>query len=101
MTIEDIIRKIVHEEVARAIQHSAPFPPTAQPRPGPEDLPRGALLAPAAAASHIGVEVSTLKAWRYRGEGPAFLKVGRLVRYTAGDLRDWIQAQSAAISRPG
>ena len=33
------------------------------------------------AANLLGVSVRTLQAWRVRGGGPAFVKMGRAVRY--------------------
>jgi predicted site-specific integrase-resolvase len=43
-------------------------------------------LKPPAAASELGVTCATLKAWRHRGRGPAFVRVGRAVRYRPEDL---------------
>jgi hypothetical protein len=33
------------------------------------------------AAEFIGVSVRTLQAWRVRGSGPPYIKIGRSVRY--------------------
>lgn len=33
------------------------------------------------AATFLGVSVRTLQAWRVRGSGPPYLKIGRSVRY--------------------
>jgi hypothetical protein len=38
------------------------------------------------AASFLKYSVRTLQAWRVRGGGPAFVKIGRSVRYTRRDL---------------
>lgn len=38
------------------------------------------------AAEFLGVSVRTLQAWRVRGEGPRFVKVGRAVRYRRREL---------------
>ena len=40
----------------------------------------------------------TWRQWRLRGQGPRFVKVGRLVRYDLRDVNDWM-AQHA--SQPG
>lgn len=32
-------------------------------------------------ATHLGLAVSTLRRWRWAGVGPAFVKLGRAVRY--------------------
>lgn len=54
----------------------------------------GELLTPAQVAKALSIEPSTLAQWRYRGEGPAFIKVGkRAVRYDATDLATWIDSQ--------
>lgn len=38
------------------------------------------------AASYLNVAESTLEAWRVRGGGPAFLKLGKAVRYPQCEL---------------
>lgn len=40
------------------------------------------LLSPAEVADELGVKLRTLYAWKLRGEGPAYTKVGRLLRYS-------------------
>lgn len=49
------------------------------------------LLRPADAAALLKVSQQTLANWRWRGEGPAFVRLGRLVRYRASDLATWIE----------
>ena len=49
----------------------------------------------AATGAYIGgndkpIAVQTLAIWRCHGDGPKFLKVGRLVRYRQRDLDDWL-----------
>lgn len=39
--------------------------------------------------------VKTLQAWRTRGGGPPFVRVGRLVRYRDRDLQQWIESRLA------
>jgi predicted DNA-binding transcriptional regulator AlpA len=52
-------------------------------------------------AAFLGVTEATLADWRYRGRhGPAFVKVGRLVRYRLEDLDAWLDAQRTAGARP-
>ena len=46
------------------------------------------------AAALLGCTVSCLRAWRARGSGPTYRKLGRLVRYSSNDLIAWSQAQS-------
>ncbi|MGE0183881.1 MAG: helix-turn-helix transcriptional regulator [Parvularculaceae bacterium] len=38
------------------------------------------------AAQYLGLKAATLNKWRVYGEGPPFIKVGRLVRYRRTDL---------------
>jgi predicted site-specific integrase-resolvase len=33
------------------------------------------------AAERLGLSVATLRAWRHRGKGPRFVRLGRAVRY--------------------
>jgi len=42
------------------------------------------------AAERLGCTVSTLRKWRSQGKGPAYVKVGRLVRYAEGDLQAYV-----------
>lgn len=44
-------------------------------------------------AGLLGVSPATLEAWRCRGCGPVFVKVGKLVRYHPDDVRAFIQAR--------
>ena len=39
-----------------------------------------------AAAAHVGLSVKTLQARRSAKQGPAYVRVGRSVRYLASDL---------------
>ena len=50
----------------------------------------------------LGVEVETLGAWRRRGYGPRWYRIGRNIKYAEDDLRGWMKAQalSLADSRP-
>jgi predicted DNA-binding transcriptional regulator AlpA len=41
-------------------------------------------------ADFLAVPVRTLYTWRYRGEGPPVLKVGRHLRYDPVALRRWL-----------
>ncbi len=42
------------------------------------------------AAQVLGLKPTTLEIWRCRGDGPAFLKLGRAVRYRHEDLLKFI-----------
>ena len=48
-----------------------------------------------AVARQLACEVKTLQAWRCRGGGPPFVKIGRLVRYRPEDVEQWIESRRA------
>ena len=39
------------------------------------------------AASMLAVKVTTLRRWRWAGQGPCFYKIGDAVRYDTDDLK--------------
>lgn len=41
-------------------------------------------------SKRLKVSVASLRRWRLLGRGPAFLKVGSLVRYHPEDLEAWL-----------
>ena len=41
-------------------------------------------------AEILDVTTKCLQAWRSRGEGPKFIKIGRLVKYRMDDLLEYI-----------
>jgi predicted DNA-binding transcriptional regulator AlpA len=51
------------------------------------------LLTPREAADFLRVSMSWLAKARMRGDGPAFLKVGRCVRYRESALLQWLRSQ--------
>jgi hypothetical protein len=58
-----------------------------------------ALLTEVEAADFLRLSVRTLQAWRLRIAGPAFVQVGRAVRYRRRDLIAWIEANTVSPSR--
>ena len=46
-------------------------------------------------AARLGLKVSTLRAWRTYGEGPAFVRFGRAVRYLDSDIARYIEMSRA------
>jgi predicted DNA-binding transcriptional regulator AlpA len=50
-------------------------------------------------AAAIGVKPQTLAAWRNRGEGPRFVKVGKLIRYRTSDINKWLSTRLVEPSR--
>jgi excisionase family DNA binding protein len=49
-------------------------------------------------AEQLGLSVATLRAWRHRGEGPRFLRLGRSVRYLPSDMDEFVR-ESAVDTR--
>jgi excisionase family DNA binding protein len=45
-------------------------------------------------AELLGLSVATLRAWRHRGKGPRFLRLGRSVRYLPADADDFVRASA-------
>jgi excisionase family DNA binding protein len=50
-------------------------------------------MSPDELADFLGVPLATIYRWRSRGEGPSGFKVGRHVRYSPGDVRDWLDTR--------
>ena len=44
------------------------------------------------AAARLGLKVATLRAWRHQRRGPAFVRLGRAIRYLASDLDEFLEA---------
>lgn len=51
------------------------------------------LLRTSGAAAITGLSISTLNKLRCAGGGPAFLKLGRAIRYDLHDLNEWLGAK--------
>lgn len=51
------------------------------------------LLTEKQAAQLLSVGDKCLQAWRVRGGGPPYHKVGRLIRYREGDLLSWLESR--------
>ena len=54
---------------------------------------RPPLATPAEISDFLGVPMSTLTQWRYRGVGPRWCKIGRHVRYRWDDVEAFVAAQ--------
>ncbi|MEJ0092204.1 MAG: helix-turn-helix domain-containing protein [Methylocella sp.] len=52
------------------------------------------LLTPVQAAEILQVKPNTLAKWRVTGEGPAFVHIGRAVRYHPRELARYIEHQT-------
>lgn len=46
------------------------------------------------AAALLGCTRNALEQWRQRSVGPAYVRVGALIRYRETDLVDWIERQT-------
>ena len=64
--------------------------------------PTSRLLKEAEAAEMLGLEVSTMRRWRWAGRGPRYLKLGGAVRYDPADIEAFKEAsRRASTSDPG
>lgn len=45
-------------------------------------------------ARYLGIATGTLRNWRSLGQGPAYVKVGRYVRYEPQALAAWIKERT-------
>jgi len=53
---------------------------------------QGPILKPKEAAAYLKVQPGTLKTWRWSGNGPRFIRVGKKsIRYRLEDLEAFIQ----------
>jgi hypothetical protein len=50
------------------------------------------------AGDYLGKPPGTLRQWRYLGQGPPFVHIGRSVRYRKVDIDAWLEAN---VTRPG
>jgi excisionase family DNA binding protein len=64
--------------------------------PAPNTYP----LTEAEAAARLGLKVPTLRAWRNQGRGPAYVRLGRAVRYLAADLEEFLASNRHAPRTP-
>jgi excisionase family DNA binding protein len=46
------------------------------------------------AAKRLGVKKGTLTNWRSRGEGPAYVKVGKFPRYTSEAIEEYLRSRT-------
>jgi predicted site-specific integrase-resolvase len=56
------------------------------------DLTTDPVLPPPDIAELLDVSVRTLEFWRYQGRGPAFIRVGKRIRYRLSDVEAYLQA---------
>lgn len=53
-------------------------------------------------AERLNVSVRTLQAWRYKGGGPPFFRLGTAIRYDPAAVDSWLEDQiRSSTSDPG
>jgi predicted site-specific integrase-resolvase len=58
-------------------------------------------LTPEQVADRYQLSEATVKEWRYRGTGPAYLRLGKRVRYSVEALEKWEQkVESGGDDKP-
>lgn len=79
------------------MSHRIPVEPTGETAPieghSPYQLPQNpdVLLTESQVAQLTGLSIRTFQAYRLRGGGPRFIKLGRAVRYRQRDISQWIE----------
>lgn len=58
------------------------------------------LLWPEQVAEMLGLPTGTLANRRYQGRGPAFVKIGRHVRYRRSDVAGWVEERVVPAGGP-
>jgi hypothetical protein len=51
------------------------------------------------AAKELHVRSQTMSSWRYRGIGPSYVRVGKLIFYKPSQLREYIEARVVRPTR--
>ncbi len=46
------------------------------------------------ASDFLGLKKNTLEVWRVQGRGPAFVKLGRSIRYRMADIEEFVKKQT-------
>jgi excisionase family DNA binding protein len=55
------------------------------------------LLSVEEVAELLQVPVNTIYRWRFRGEGPTGMRIGRYLRFDPRDVASWLEARKAAL----
>jgi predicted DNA-binding transcriptional regulator AlpA len=58
-----------------------------------------AFLDEKALAAYLSVSVATLRAWRLRGTGPEYRKLGSAVRYHSAAIQSWLASRPSGGGR--
>jgi predicted site-specific integrase-resolvase len=60
------------------------------------------LMDSATVARLLGVEISTLGAWRRRDYGPNWYRIGKKIKYAETEVRSWMKSQAGrAVGQTG
>jgi len=59
------------------------------------------LLTVAELAEFLQKPKATIYAWKYRGEGPPAIRVGRTLRFRESDVNAWLDRQAVATAAAG
>ena len=54
------------------------------------------LLTETQVAQLTGLSIRTYQAWRLRGGGPRYIKIGRSIRYKRADVLEWIESNATS-----
>ena len=65
--------------------------PRIDPRREFDTLSDSVMLDARETAAVLGLSPNTLKMWRFDGMGPRATKLGKAVRFSAGDIRTWLK----------
>jgi predicted DNA-binding transcriptional regulator AlpA len=57
-------------------------------------LPLSELLTEKQVSTLLNISVHTLRYWRHCGDGPNYIKMGKLVRYHSAELEVYLQRQT-------
>lgn len=61
---------------------------------GMETAPTNTIRTPDEVAAILGQSVQTLSRWRMRGNGPAYIKVGRKIWYSQAAIESFLTART-------
>jgi predicted DNA-binding transcriptional regulator AlpA len=84
--IRDMIRAVVREEIRAALDELKPARPASAPA-ADEYVDEREFH------RRIDVAVKTIQDWRAKNTGPAWIKMGRNVRYPMSGVRAWLETQ--------
>lgn len=56
------------------------------------------LIIPAELAEYLSITTANLAQLRYRGEGPAFIEAGGIVRYRESTVQEWLDENTYTIT---